>query len=256
MTLKIMNFLRDRLRAGTFHLTISLSVAALAALLVFGLWYPSPYRELSRGRELFFWVVLVDVILGPLITLIIFNPGKTRRHLTMDFMVIGFLQLSALSYGLWTVFSARPVHLVFEYQRMAVVHAVDVPPDRLAQALGDLHSLPFTGPTLLSLRPLQTSEFVESTMEALGGLAQAAQPNLWQSYEAARAEILKESHPAAQLKQRFAEKSFSIDQVVTQTGLPIERLRFLPLISRKDFWTVLIDSETTYPVGFIELDSF
>lgn len=38
-----------------------------------------------------------------------------------DFTVIGLLQVAALAYGLWTVFVARPVHLVFEYHRMAVV---------------------------------------------------------------------------------------------------------------------------------------
>ena len=106
--------LKPRLRASAIHLAISLSVATLAALVVFGWWYPYPYRELSGGRELFALVVVVDVVLGPLITLVIFNVAKTRRHLMMDFTVIGLLQVAALAYGLWTVFVARPVHLVFE----------------------------------------------------------------------------------------------------------------------------------------------
>ena len=101
---------------------------------MFGWWYPYPYRELSGGRELFALVVAVDVVLGPLITLVIFNPAKTRCHLVMDFTVIGLLQVAALAYGLWTVFVARPVHLVFEYHRMAVVHAIDVDSDLLAKA--------------------------------------------------------------------------------------------------------------------------
>ena len=102
--------LKYRLRASAIHLAISLSVATLAALLVFGWWYPYPYRELSGGRELFALVVAVDVVLGPLITLVIFNVAKTRRHLMMDFTVIGLLQVAALAYGLWTVFVARPVN--------------------------------------------------------------------------------------------------------------------------------------------------
>ena len=101
---------KSRLRASAIHLAISLSIATLAALLVFGWWYPYPYRELSGGRELFTLVVAVDVVLGPLITLVIFNTTKTRRHLAMDFTVIGLLQVAALAYGLWTVFVARPVN--------------------------------------------------------------------------------------------------------------------------------------------------
>ena len=231
-------------------------MASLAALVVFGWWYPYPYRELSGGRELFALVVAVDVVLGPLITLVIFNPAKTRRHLVMDFTVIGLLQVAALAYGLWTVFVARPVHLVFEYHRMAVVHAVDVPPDLLAKAPTDLQTLPLTGPTLLSLRPLQASEFVESTLQALGGVAQAAQANLWQPYGAARAEVLQESQPAAQLRQRFPDQASTIDHAVAQSGVPIERLRYLPLLARKKAWTVLLDADNILPVGYVPLDSF
>ena len=158
------NSWKNRLRASVIHLAISLAIASLAALLVFGWWYPHPYRERSGGRELFILVVAVDVVLGPLITLVIFNAAKTRRHLLMDFSVIGLLQVAALAYGLWTVFVARPVHLVFEYNRMAVVHAVDIEPSLLSQAPPDLQTLPWRGPTLLSLRPLQGGEVIESVL--------------------------------------------------------------------------------------------
>lgn len=247
---------KNRLCASAIHLAISLAIATLAALLVFGLWYPYPYRELSGGRELFILVVAVDVVLGPLITLVIFNAAKTRRHLLMDFSVIGLLQVAALTYGLWTVFVARPVHLVFEYSRMAVVHAVDIEPSTLTQAPPGLQQLPVGGPTLLSLRPLQGSETVESVMLATNGIPQAAQPALWQPYDAARADILRESHPAAQLKERFPQHADTIDQAVARTGLPLDQLRTLPLLSRKTAWTVLIDAQSAQPVGFVAVDSF
>lgn len=247
---------QSRLRASTIHLAISLSIATLAALLVFGWWYPYPYRELSGGRELFTLVVAVDVVLGPLITLVIFNTAKTRRHLAMDFAVIGLLQVAALSYGLWTVFVARPVHLVFEYSRMAVVHAIDIEPSTLIQAPPGLQQRPWRGPTLLSLRPLQGNEAIESVLQATGGIPQAAQPKLWQPYEAAREQILQASRPAAHLKQRFPGHADTIDQAAARTGRPMGVLRYLPLLSRTTAWTVLIDAQSVQPVGFVALDSF
>jgi len=63
---------------------------------------------------------MVDVILGPLITLTVFNRSKPRSELVRDLTVVGLIQLAALGYGLWTVFVARPVHLVFEYDRFRV----------------------------------------------------------------------------------------------------------------------------------------
>ena len=247
---------KKRLRACAIHFSMSLAIAAIAAWVVFGVWYPYPYRELSGGRELFTVLVLVDVLLGPLITLVIFNPKKTRKHLTMDFSVVGLLQIGALTYGLWSVFMARPVHLVFEYTRMTVVHAVDVPPESLAKAPSEFARLPMHGPTLLSLRPLHGAESLDSVLQAANGLAQAAQPALWQRYGAAHEQILQESVPAQMLKERFPVHSLEIDKAVASTGHPLTELRSLPLLSRDKSWTVLIDAQTTQPVGFIALDSF
>lgn len=248
---------KDRLRISVIHLAISLGMAALAALLVFWLWYPFPYSEISGGRELFFIIITVIVVTGPLITLIIFNRAKTRQHLAMDFSVIGLLQLAALSYGLWVVFVARPVHLVFEFHRMAVVHAVDVDPAQLGQAPAELQDLPLTGPTLLSLRPFKSpDEQINSTLQAIAGLAQAAQPGLWQPYEAARADILKEAKPLADLKARFPDQAAAIDNAVARTGLQANSLGYLPLLARKNAWTVLIDPVTAQPVGYLPIDSF
>ena len=47
------SFWKDRFQASGIHLGISLVIALLAAALVFGLWHPYPYREISGERELF-----------------------------------------------------------------------------------------------------------------------------------------------------------------------------------------------------------
>ena len=86
---------KGRLRASGIHLGISLCIALLAALLVFGLWYPYPYREISGGRALFLLMTAVDVVMGPLITLVVFNQAKRRKELVLDFTVVAVLQLAA-----------------------------------------------------------------------------------------------------------------------------------------------------------------
>lgn len=252
-----MSRMKSRLHASGIHLGISFALAMLMSLVVFGVWYPYPYRDASGGRSLFTLLVGVDVVMGPLITFMVFNHAKPRRELVQDLCVVGLLQLAALGYGFWTMYEARPVHMVFEYHRLSVVHAVDVDSDALKQAPPDLNALPLTGPTLLSLRPFKDSEEqYQSTITALGGRPQAAQPALWRPWAAARAEILAESHPVSQLKERFESQSVLIDQAVSSTGRPVSQLRYLPLITRKAEWTVLIDEKTVEPVGFLPLDSF
>ena len=217
-----MNKVKDRLGASGIHLGISLCVAVFAAALVFGLWYPYPYGEISGGRELFFLVVAVDVIMGPLITLAIFNRAKPRRELLIDFTVVGLLQLAALGYGLWTVFAARPVHLVFEYSRMTVVHAIDVDADLLAKAPTSLQKLPVTGPTVIALRPFKNpAEQFDATMAAFEGFPLAARSDLWQAYEPVRADVLKEAKPVAELRARFSNQAAQIDRAIAATGKPV-----------------------------------
>ncbi len=248
---------RDRFTASAIHLGLSLIVASLAALLVFGLWYPYPYRDTSGGRELFLIVITVDVILGPLITLAVFNRNKPRSELVRDLTVVGLIQLAALGYGLWTVFVARPVHLVFEYDRFRVVHAIEVPEELLVQAPADLRKMPLTGPTVLALRPFRDNdEESAATLMALQGLPLSARPDFWQAYPQARQRVLAAAKPLGELRERFPQQAALIDASVVQTGRSAGELVYLPMVARKSFWTVLLDAQSAELRGFVPLDSF
>jgi hypothetical protein len=246
-----------RFKAAGIHLGISLAVAILAALLVFGVWYPYPYREISGGRELFLILVTVDVILGPLITLTIFNRAKPRNELRRDLAFVGLIQILALGYGLWTVFVARPVHLVFEIDRFRVVHAIDVPSDLMDRVPAGIDPLPLGGPTLLSVRPFRDGkEEGDATLVALQGIALAARPDLWQPYAASRGQVLQAAKPVDRLKTRFAPRAAEIDAVLKQAGRQAANTVYLPVAGRKAFWTAFIDPATADVVAFIPLDSF
>jgi hypothetical protein len=250
-------FWRDRIQASAIHLVISLAIAALSALLVFGVWYPYPYREISGGRELFLLLVTVDVILGPLITLTVFNRVKPWTELRRDLVFVALVQLAALGYGLWTVSVARPVHLVFEIDRFSVVHAIDVPEEMLHLKPAGIEARPWTGPTLLALRDFKNNqEQTDATLAALGGLDLGARPDLWQSYLLAAPKILKVAKPVSDLKQRFPDQAERIDAIVQSKGRNAQSLLFLPMVGRKSFWTVFLDPVTADVVGFMPLDSF
>ena len=246
-----------RLRAAGVHLLLSAVVAAAAAVVVFAVWYPYPYREISGGRELFLLVVTVDVILGPLITLTIFDRRKSTRELVIDLALVAAVQLSALSYGLWTVFVARPVHLVFEIDRFRVVHAVDVPPQLLPNTPAGIEALPLSGPTLLAVRPFRDAgEKFDATMAALGGAELGARPDFWQPYGAARSRVQAVARPVARLKQRFPAQSARIDAVLRDAGRTPDTMAYVPLVGRKSFWTAFVDPANADVVAFMPLDSF
>jgi hypothetical protein len=121
------------MRASCIHFSFSLLVASICAAVVFGLWYPYPYRELSGGLELFLLIILVDVVCGPLLTAVMFNPVKPRKELACDLIIVAIIQLAALGYGVYTLALARPVYIVFEVDRFNVISAIDVDDDALAK---------------------------------------------------------------------------------------------------------------------------
>lgn len=84
-------------KAAAIHLGISALVAAAVIGLMLMLWYPPPYFEAMGGETLLMLIVGCDVIIGPLITLIIFKPHK--KGLKTDLTIIGCVQVAALAYG-------------------------------------------------------------------------------------------------------------------------------------------------------------
>ena len=260
MTAFLSSSMKSRLSAAGIHLMLSLAVAAAAAGLVFGIWYPYPYRDISDGRELFFIVIAVDVVMGPLLTLTVFNRGKPARELRRDLGVIGLLQLSALAYGLWTVSVARPVHLVFEFDRFRVVHAIEVPEAELDQAPPALRQLPWTGPTLLSLRTFNNpKEKLDKTLEALSGLPLGARPALWQDYDQGKPQLIAAARPLADLRRRFPAQAGLIEQALKSAPgapRPEASLGYLPMAGRDKYWTALLDLNTTEVIAFVPIDSF
>ena len=152
-------------------------------------------------------------------TLAVFNEAKPHKKLRRDLAIIGVLQLAALAYGLWTVAVARPVHLVFEIDRFRVVHAIDVPPELLDRAPPGLQRLPLAGPTLLSVRDFKDAkESFDATMAALQGADLGTRPDLWQSYEKAKPQVLARAGPLSELKARFAARSADIDNALRAAG--------------------------------------
>lgn len=247
-----------RLRSGGTHLALSLVVAVAAAALVFGIWYPAPYRSLSGGLHLFSILIVVDIMLGPLATVVVSRPDKPRSEWRVDVALIVCVQLAALAYGLWTMHQARPVYLAFEIDRMRVVHSVDVSPKLLARAPEGLQSLPFDGPGLIAVRPFASeTEKAQMTIAAIQGLELGFRPDLWIPYETARADVLRAAKPVSELIARKPAMRAALIQALESAGQSDDAvLLYLPLHGRSEFWTVLLDPANARPVAYLPLDPY
>jgi hypothetical protein len=105
--------IRNRFAASGLHFLVSLSVFSLLVGILLQFWYPNPYFSASGGWQGLRLVAAVDLVLGPLITLVIFNPKKSRRELSLDIGVVVLIQMAALLWGIKAVYEQRPVAVVF-----------------------------------------------------------------------------------------------------------------------------------------------
>ncbi|MCY0964287.1 hypothetical protein [Parathalassolituus penaei] len=100
----------NRFKAAGIHFGISLAIFIALVIMVFTVWYPGILSKVDTGwHRALLLIAGVDLVLGPLLTLIVFNPAK--KSLRFDLAVIAIAQLSALVAGLYTVHTTRPLAL-------------------------------------------------------------------------------------------------------------------------------------------------
>jgi hypothetical protein len=247
----------NRNKAAGIHLFWSMGVAIVAAVMVFALWYPWPYRHLAGGQQLFLLVVGVDLVMGPVLTWSVFKRSKPRRVMFYDLAVIVALQLAALGYGLHTVYIARPIALVYEGTRFRVVSHADVVREELPLAPVALNTLSLSGPVVLGTRsPKDEVERVKSIELAMAGIDVGRRPSFWQAYAASAAEAAQKARPMALLYQHYPQSKELIDQAVAQTGQSAGQLKFIPVISMRGDWSILLDAKSGAVAGFVPLEGF
>lgn len=100
-----------RKQAFLSHLLISMAVFSVLFYLIVFKWYPSYYFHIDGGYLGIATIFLVDVVLGPGLTLLVFKPGKPS--LKFDMSVIVIIQIVALSWGIKSVYTERSALTVF-----------------------------------------------------------------------------------------------------------------------------------------------
>ena len=100
----------NRWQAFAIHLIISIAIFIVLAALIYR-WYPGVLFLHDGGFEGMKLIAGVDLVIGPLLTLLVFNRAK--KSLQMDLSIIAGLQIACLIAGMWAVYQTRPVAVVF-----------------------------------------------------------------------------------------------------------------------------------------------
>ncbi|MDO8456417.1 MAG: TfpX/TfpZ family type IV pilin accessory protein [Burkholderiaceae bacterium] len=249
--------LKNAVKAMGWHFGASVVVALAVATIVFWVWFPYPYRQLAGGTVLFFIVMGVDIVCGPLLTLVLFNPAKPKRELVMDLSLVVVLQLAALAYGIWTVHQARPLYLVHEFDRFKVIALADVDAAELAKLPAALQPQLFKGPQTVGLREVSKEEREKVMFESVqGGRDYGERPGFYATYDAAKA--YQKARPVADFVKKHPERRDDINKIVGGNGAIASQggnqWRYLPIIARQD-WVAVLNPQGAI-AGYVQGDGF
>lgn len=261
-----LNGLRKAIPVAGIHLTVSLVVVGLVAALNFLIWFPQPFGEISGGQSIFWLLVLADAICGPMLTLILYRPTKTKLAWKIDLVLIVAVQTGALSYGLYTLSLARPIAIVYEVDRFRVISYADIAPEELDQAPPWVSPLGFQSPKMLGIRMAKNiEEKIASVDSSLQGVEPSQRPKYWEDYSLSISKIRERSYSLDRLRSLYPTSTGIIDATALKAAgvggaeqpLTHKNIRWLPVVSRHATdWVALIDSETARIKGYIHLDGF
>jgi len=241
----------SRRQAFFIHLGISLAIFAAVLGLLILVWYPWPLFDLEGGWKGVRLVALVDIVLGPALTLVLFKPGKPGLKFDMSLVVL--MQVGALVYGMWNLYEARPVMLVHaddHVQALSRARLAEI--DSSGAALDKWEALtPRWISVDLPLDPIEFADVFTSTYDSPGGvhgLVERYRPlhERWRQVLPSAVRIEPYVAGNESWQQRLSELIQSLDRPVTE-------LAFLPYIGRRDRLFLAFDRVSMEVVGVLDV---
>jgi hypothetical protein len=229
-----------RPRAFGIHLALSLAAVGALAALMHALWYPPPYFLHDGGWRVLRIIVLVDVVVGPLLTFVVFDRAKPE--LRRDLAVIAALQCVAFVWGTWVMFQNRPAFVVFTQNAFQTVSWHDVQaagagvPQARALAAG------LSTPAMVVLQwpadPRERLALIDAARTGRASMAHRA--DLYRPLDAAAFEsIVRGATPIEDLAR--GDASIAAELARVRAAHPGIRLAFVPVECRDGIIMLVFD---------------
>lgn len=238
----------SRFKAFFVHFLCSMGIALCSLYWVFGIWFPSPLHIALGVTSIFIILISVDVVIGPLLTFLVYKTGK--KTLVFDLAVIVVMQVTALAYGLWSVSQGRPAWVVFNSDRFDLVQVLDIDERGLAAASPEYGSAPWFGPQWVGARkPHDARIQQEIIFESLAGGSDLAQrPEFYVPLSSLSEQITQRAQPLERLND-FNDEA-SVAQVLAEWP---QATAWLPLMARFEPMVVLLGGDGSEVLGVVAL---
>ena len=231
----------DRIKAFLIHLAISLAVLFVLLYVVIFHWYPPPFFAADGGWQGVQIIVSVDLVLGPLLTLAVYNPGKGWNRLRMDLIIIGVIQIGALIAGSWIVYDQRTRMVSFADTRFVSMTEAQIRESGLTDAVYE--TLKTQHPPMAYVRlPDDPAERQQLVMGNLSGTPLFKRGDLYEPLTAEnRQKIIAEGFNLAEVAAVNPDFRSLVDEFLTDIDRSADEVAALPLYCRYGVVALVLD---------------
>lgn len=242
----------SRWAAAGIHLGITAGIAILIGVLVFRLWYPPPYFGACGADRLMLLMLAIALVLGPLLTLIVFKAGKWG--MTFDLAFIACVQVLAIAYGLQVTAKSRPVFLVGAVDRFIVVTSDMITDGDLAKgSQPEFRSRSWTGARLAGARIADEQARERLVEAAMGGRDIQNFPEYYVPYPVVARALATRGKSIDQLRAR-PDAAPLVDAWLAANHRDPDRLVWLPLVARAHDLSMVLDRDSGAPLEALPID--
>ena len=238
----------QRFLAAALHFGVCGLIAFCVTIpLVFWL-YPAPFFQASGGMNLLGIILGIDVVIGPVLTFLIFD--REKKSLRIDLWIVASLQIVALGYGLYVTAMSRPVFMTYVVDRYEMVSAADVDDVEFQKAPISLKK-PRWGHPEIAYAEQPTNQDERSTImfSSMNGVDLNRLFRYYKEAPLAKSKIIEKAIPTAQLN------SYNDQQAVRKAIDPYSKrnLAYVPVQGKRRDLTALVDAKTGELIKVVDL---
>lgn len=240
----------SRFKAFAIHFSISLLIFLFLLYFILLQWYPEPLFSTDGGWKAIRIIVGVDLILGPLLTLIVFKSGKPG--LKFDLTMIALVQVLALSWGVWITYNERPAAVIYTLDFFTPVPAYQLAEQGITAK--ELKQFGDTWPILIyiDVPKEKLSEILSESMQAKKPLYLLSK--YYKKFGKEQAAVLKENSMNIEkyVEDKPELKKLYQRSLVTSTAKT--NISYLALHSREKWVTVVFDLDEMRIIDTIDIE--
>lgn len=234
------------------HLLITLLVLSIITFATLSWWNPKPYMGAEGGGPVLMVFILVVIVVGPVLTLLLYKPGK--KGLLLDMMLIGIFQITAIVFGTYTLYEKRPVFLVFAVDRFILVSKDDIDTSKLGSdiLLPGFNQKPISIYARLPENAKKRSQLLQEVFSGKPDVEFRAE-----YYEPMSSNILNVVSHSINADSFGGNTSVAgnlINDFVNQHCSTVEKCAYFPLVGKKKDILLVLNREDGKVVGAVDVD--